>query len=71
MRKHGWILAEEEMKKKNLRAATETGNDVIAQVKKNQKTLPDDCGNIPNTIVSDDIFTEPFEKRRNRIMIWL
>ena len=52
---------------KTLQSAAGTGNDVIVQVKKNQKTLLNDCENIANTIDSDDIFTEPFEKRRNRI----
>ncbi len=52
---------------KTLQSATETGNDVIAQVKKNQKTLLRDCENIANTSIPDDIFTEPFEKKRNRI----
>lgn len=52
---------------KTLKAAAETGNDVIAQVKKNQKTLLNDCKNIDNTKAPDDSFTEPFENRRNRI----
>ncbi|XOF34773.1 MAG: ISAs1 family transposase [Candidatus Electrothrix sp. YB6] len=49
--------------KKTLQAAAETGNDVIAQVKKNQKTLLNDCENIANTSVPDDVFTGPFEKK--------
>jgi predicted transposase YbfD/YdcC len=52
---------------KTLQVATETGNDVIVQVKKNQKYLLKDCENVANTPVPDDIFTEPFEKKRNRI----
>ncbi|MCP4490141.1 MAG: ISAs1 family transposase [Gammaproteobacteria bacterium] len=52
---------------KTLQAAAETGNDVIVQVKKNQKTLLSDCENIANTPIPDDVFTEPFEKKRNRI----
>lgn len=52
---------------KTLQAAAETGNDVIVQVKKNQKTLLNDCKNINNTTTPDDIFTEPLEKKRNRI----
>lgn len=52
---------------KTLRTAVENGNDVIAQVKKNQKTLLNDCENIADTTIPDDVFTEPFEKKRNRI----
>ena len=35
--------------KKTLKVAKETGNDVIVQVKKNQKTLLKDCQNIAET----------------------
>lgn len=52
---------------KTLQAAAETGNDVIVQVKKNQKNLLRDCENIANTISSDGTFTESVEKKRNRI----
>jgi len=52
---------------KTLQAADETKNGVIVQVKKNQKTLLNDCEHIANTAIPDDIFTEPFEKKRNRI----
>ena len=52
---------------KTLQAGVESGNHVIAQVKKNQKTLLRDCENIANTLSPDDIFTEPFQKKRNRI----
>jgi predicted transposase YbfD/YdcC len=52
---------------KTLQAGVETGNDVVAQVKKNQKTLLSDCKDIANTLTPDDVFTEPFEKKRNRI----
>ena len=50
-----------------LRAAVENGNDVIVQVKENQKTLLNDCKTVADTSVPDDIFTEPVEKTRNRI----
>ena len=52
---------------KTLQTAAETGNDVIAQVKKNQKTLLNDCKNIAKTTTPDNVFTEPVEKKRNRI----
>jgi predicted transposase YbfD/YdcC len=52
---------------KTLQVAAETGNDVIVQVKKNQKNLLKDCENVATTPVPNDIFTEPFEKKRNRI----
>jgi predicted transposase YbfD/YdcC len=52
---------------KTLQAAAETGNDVIVQVKKNQKTLLHDCETVADTSVPDDVFTEPVEKTRNRI----
>ena len=53
--------------KKTLKVAKETGNDVIVQVKKNQKTLLKDCQNIAETKTPDDIYTEPMHKARNRI----
>lgn len=52
---------------KTLQAAAETGNDVIVQVKKNQKTLLNDCETVAGPSVPDDVFTEPAEKTRNRI----
>ena len=52
-----------------LRAAVGNGNDVIVQVKENQKTLLNDCGIVADTSVPDDSFTEPVEKTRNRIEI--
>ena len=52
--------------KKTLRAAVGTGNDVIVQVKENQKTLLNDCKIVADTSVPDDIYTEPVEKTRNR-----
>lgn len=52
---------------KTLGTAVENGNDVIVQVKENQKTLLNDCKIVADTSVPDDIFTEPVEKTRNRI----
>lgn len=52
---------------KTLRAAVETGNDVIVQVKENQKALLNDCKAVAGTSAPDDIFTEPVDKKRNRI----
>ncbi len=53
--------------KKTLKIAKETGNDVIVQVKKNQKTLLKDCQNISETKTPDDVYTEPTSKAHNRI----
>ena len=53
--------------KKTLEAAKETGNEVIVQVKGNQKTLLDDCQRIADTIEPDDVYQEAFTKKRNRI----
>ena len=52
---------------KTLRTAVENGNDVIVQVKENQKTLLNDCKAVATASVPDDVFTEPVEKTRNRI----
>ena len=52
---------------KTLGAAVENGNDVIVQVKKNQEVLLNDCKTVTAASVSDDVFTEPVEKTRNRI----
>ena len=51
---------------KTLQAGVETGNDAVAQVKKNQKTLLSDCKDIADTLTPDDVFTDPLEKKRNR-----
>lgn len=53
--------------KKTLKTAKETGNDVIVQVKKNQKTLLKDCQNISETKTPDSVYTEPTCKAHNRI----
>ena len=52
---------------KTLRTATSTGNDVIAQVKGNQKTLLNDCKTIAETTTPDEVYQEPVTKTRNRI----
>ena len=53
--------------KKTLETAKETGNDVIVQVKKNQKTLLRDCQAVSETTTPDDVYQEPTSKARNRI----
>ena len=53
--------------KKTLQTAKETGNEVIVQVKGNQKTLFRDCQRISETTLPDDIYQEPVTKTRNRI----
>ncbi len=53
--------------KKTLEAAKERGNDVIVQVKGNQKTLLNDCQRIADTTDPDDVYQEPLIKSRNRI----
>ena len=52
---------------KTLKAAKRTGNDVIVQVKKNQKTLFNDCQTTAETMSPDDVYQEPWTKARNRI----
>lgn len=53
--------------KKTLQAAKETGNEVIVQVKGNQKTLFNDCRTIAATTLPDAVYQEPTTKSRNRI----
>jgi len=53
--------------KKTLQIAKATGNEVIVQVKGNQKTLLNDCLTLSETITPDDVYQEPVTKMRNRI----
>ncbi len=55
------------MPKKTLQTAKETGNDVIVQVKGNQKTLLNDCQTIAATARPDEVYQEPLTKTRNRM----
>ncbi len=52
---------------KTLRTAKQTDNDVIVQVKGNQKTLLADSEAIFETAAPDDVYQEPIAKIRNRI----
>jgi len=52
---------------KTLAAAKASGNDVIVQVKENQKTLWHDCKTTAETMSPDDVYQEPVIKARNRI----
>ena len=52
---------------KTLKTATESGNDVVVQVKGNQKTLLNDCQTIAATTIPDEVYQEPLTKTRNRI----
>ena len=52
---------------KTLEVAKENGNEVIVQVKENQKTLFHDCQTTVDTIPPDDIYQEPITKGRGRI----
>jgi predicted transposase YbfD/YdcC len=52
---------------KTLKAAKGTGNDVIVQVKENQKRLFNDCQTTAETMSPDDVYQEPWTKARNRI----
>jgi predicted transposase YbfD/YdcC len=52
---------------KTLKVAKETDNDVIVQVKENQKTLFNDCKTTAETTLPDDVYQEPVTKARNRI----
>jgi predicted transposase YbfD/YdcC len=53
--------------KKTLQTAKETGNEVIVQVKGNQKTLLNDCRTIAATTRPDEVYQEPVTKTHNRI----
>ena len=53
--------------KKTLEAAKETGNDVVVQVKENQKTLYTDCQTTAETMSPDEVYREPTTKTRKRI----
>ena len=53
--------------KKTLQTAKETGNEVIVQVKGNQKTLLNDCLTICETSSPTEVYQEPVTKTRNRI----
>jgi len=53
--------------KKTLKAAKESGHEVIVQVKGNQKTLLDDCQHISETTSPDEVYQEAVTKTRNRI----
>ena len=55
------------MPKKTLKAAKESGHEVIVQVKGNQKTLLDDCQHISETTSPDEVYQEAVTKTRNRI----
>lgn len=52
---------------KTLKTAKETRNEVIVQVKANQKTLFNDCIMSAETMSSIDMYQEPVSKSRNRI----
>ena len=52
---------------KTLETAKKTGNEVIVQVKGNQKTLFNDCQTIAETTIPDEVYQEPLTKARNRI----
>lgn len=53
--------------KKTLQTAKATGNEVIVQVKGNQKTLLHDCQTLAATTPPDEVYQEPVTKTRNRI----
>ena len=53
--------------KKTLQTAKQTGNEVIVQVKGNQKTLRHDCQTIAETTRTHEVYQEPLTKMRNRI----
>jgi predicted transposase YbfD/YdcC len=53
--------------KKTLQTAKETGNEVIVQVKGNQKTLLNDGLTISETTPPTEVYQEPLTKARNRL----
>ncbi len=52
---------------KTLQTAKKTDNDIIVQVKGNQKTLLNDCQALAETTTPDQVCQEPVTKTRNRI----
>jgi predicted transposase YbfD/YdcC len=52
---------------KTLETAKDTGNDVIVQVKENQKTLFNDCQTLAQTTSPQDQYQEPTTKAHGRI----
>lgn len=52
---------------KTLQTAKKTDNDIIVQVKGNQKTLLNDCQALAETTTPDQVYQEPVTKTRNRI----
>lgn len=52
---------------KTLQTAKATGNEVIVQVKANQKTLFNDCQTLSATTCPDEVYQELVPKTRNRI----
>jgi predicted transposase YbfD/YdcC len=52
---------------KTLEVAKKTGNDVIVQVKGNQKTLFEDCQTMASTLLPAEAYQEPTAKGHNRI----
>jgi len=50
-----------------LRTVKQTGNDIIVQVKANQKTLLNDSQKISEAAIPDNVYQEPVIKIRNRI----
>jgi len=50
-----------------LQAAKDTNNDVIVQVKRNQKSLFNDCKTTTETMSPYQVYQEPMTKVRNRI----
>jgi len=53
--------------KKTLQTAKATGNEVIVQVKGNQKTLLKDCRALASNTCPNEVYQEPVTKTRNRI----
>ena len=53
--------------KKTLQTAKATGNEVIVQVKGNQKTLLNACQTLAATTSPDEVYQEPVTKTRNRV----
>jgi predicted transposase YbfD/YdcC len=65
----GYILTFDALhcQEKTLETAKDTGNEVIVQVKENQKTLFNDCQAIAETVAPLDVYQETTTKARNRI----
>ena len=61
------LIRQADCQTKTLETAVTTNNDILVQVKENQKMLFNDFLNISATCRPLEIYDEPLDKNRNRI----